>query len=74
MNLRDIKTEALLTELIERCGDQLGDPEPMYDGILSFLTESELDWLMGECSEAMKRAEERTENERTKARSTKLDS
>ena len=66
--MKDIKTEVLLNEIIDRCGDQLGDPEPQYDGILSFLTESELDWLMGECAEAIKRAEERTENERRKAR------
>jgi hypothetical protein len=59
MSLRDIKTEALLTEIINRSSDQLMDPEPQYDGILSFLTESELDWLMGEASTAMDKAIER---------------
>lgn len=62
MSLSNIKTEALLTEIINRSSDQLGDPEPQYDGILSFLSDEELDWLMGECSEAITNAQERSKN------------
>ena len=62
MSLTNIKTEALLSEIIDRASDQLADPEPMYDGILSFLTESELDWLMGEASAAIDKAIERAKS------------
>lgn len=57
--LGHIKTESLMEELLNRCGDQLGDPEPQYDGILSFLTNDELDWLMGELSEGLTKSKER---------------
>ena len=48
MSLRDIKTEALIDELVNRCSDQLMDPEPMYDGILSYASREELTTLMDE--------------------------
>lgn len=57
--LGQVKTESLMEELLNRCGDQLGDPEPQYDGILSFLTNDELDWLMGELSEGLTKSKER---------------
>ena len=48
MSLRNIKTEALVQELIDRCSDQILDPEPMYDGILSHLDKEELETAMDE--------------------------
>ena len=48
MSLRNTKTEALIDELINRCSDQLMDPEPMYDGILSYTSREELTTLMDE--------------------------
>ena len=68
MKINEIKTEALLQEIINRCMDQQQDPEPQYDGILSFLTESELDWLQGECCSAIDKAIERTESVRVSNR------
>jgi len=48
MSLHQIKTEALIVELIDRCSDQLLDPEPMYDGILSFVAREDLENVMDE--------------------------
>ena len=48
MRLQDIKTEALVQELINRISDQLQDPEPQYDGILSHLDSEELETAMDE--------------------------
>ena len=48
MRLQDIKTEALVQELINRISDQLQDPEPQYDGILSYLDKEELDTALDE--------------------------
>ena len=46
MSLRNIKTEALVIELIERMSDQILDPEPMYDGILSYIEKQDLESTM----------------------------
>jgi hypothetical protein len=51
-----IKTEDLLDELAKRCSDQLLDPEPQYDGVLSFLNREELDELQNELILASTRA------------------
>ena len=48
MSLSNIKTEALAQELIDRMSDQILDPEPMYDGILSFLDQKQLEDAMDE--------------------------
>ena len=48
MRLQDIKTEVLVQELINRISDQLQDPEPQYDGILSYLDKEELDTALDE--------------------------
>ena len=48
MSLRDIKTESMVKELIDRISDQLRDPEPQYDGVLSFLSEIDLENVMDE--------------------------
>ena len=53
MSLRDIKTEALIKELIDRCGDQLHDPEPQFDGVLSFLTRKEIEDFMDNLHEVL---------------------
>ena len=53
MSLRDIKTEALIVELIERCSDQLLDPEPMYDGVLSYVSREDLENVMDELQNIM---------------------
>lgn len=46
MSLSNIKTEALAIELIERMADQILDPEPMYDGILSYVEKQDLENMM----------------------------
>jgi hypothetical protein len=43
-----IKTELLIQELVNRCSDQLFDPEPQYDGILSFASREDLETIMDE--------------------------
>jgi len=53
MSLSNIKTEALIDELVNRCSDQLMDPEPMYDGILSYVSREELTTLMDELCEVL---------------------
>ena len=55
-----IKTSILMQELINRISDQLSDPEPQFDGVLSFLTEDELDWFMGELTENLDRRDKRS--------------
>jgi hypothetical protein len=62
--MKEISTQALMQEIIDRCMDQQQDLEPRYDGILSFLTDDELDWLQGECCSAIDKAIERTESVR----------
>jgi hypothetical protein len=59
MNIHIIKSEVLIKELIDRCGDQMGDPEPQFDDVLSFLSKDEIDWLMGELSSALSKREDR---------------
>jgi hypothetical protein len=59
MKLHNIKSEALVRELLDRCGDQMGDPEPQFDDVLSFLTVDEIDWLMGELSSALSKRKQR---------------
>jgi len=54
MSLHQIKTEALIVELIDRCSDQLLDPEPMYDGILSFVAREELETVMDELRDLLR--------------------
>lgn len=54
--LKLIKTEELLDELAKRCCHQLLDPEPHYDGVLSFLNREELDELQSELYLASTRA------------------
>ena len=54
MSLHQIKTEALIVELIDRCSDQLLDPEPMYDGILSFVAREELEAIMDELQDLLR--------------------
>jgi len=51
-----IKSEDLMNELTARIEDQLHDPEPQYDGVLSFLSRDELDTLCSELMLAMSRA------------------
>ena len=46
MSLSNIKTEALVQELIDRMADQILDPEPMYDGILSYIEKQDLESTM----------------------------
>lgn len=53
MKLTNIKTEALMQEIIDRCSDQLADPEPQFDDVLTFLSAAELDWVMGELSDSL---------------------
>lgn len=48
MSLRNIKTESMVKELIDRMADQILDPEPQYDGILSFLDQQQLETAMDE--------------------------
>ena len=64
MKLHNIKSEALIKELLDRCGDQMGDPEPQFDDVLSFLSVDEIDWLMGELSQALSRRKERVNIQR----------
>jgi hypothetical protein len=59
MKLNVVKTEELIKEIMDRCSDQLEDPEPQFDDVLSFLTVAEIDWFMGELSESMNRRKER---------------
>jgi hypothetical protein len=59
MDLRYIKTSELINELMNRIGDQLHDPEPVYDELFSHLDENELDWMMGELIEKSQVANER---------------
>jgi hypothetical protein len=54
MSLHQIKTEALIVELIDRCSDQLLDPEPTYDGILSFVAREELETVMDELGDLLR--------------------
>lgn len=54
MSLHQIKTEALIVELIDRCSDQLLDPEPMYDGILSFVAREDLENVMDELQDLLR--------------------
>ena len=54
MSLHQIKTEALVVELIERCSDQLLDPEPTYDGILSFVSREELETVVDELRDLLR--------------------
>lgn len=54
MSLHQIKTEALIVELIDRCSDQLLDPEPMYDGILSFVAREDLENVMDELHDLLR--------------------
>jgi hypothetical protein len=63
MKLHNIKSEALVQELLDRCGDQMGDPEPQFDDILSFLTVDEIDWLMGELSTVIHKRKERVKTQ-----------
>ena len=46
MSLRNIKTEALIIELIDRMSDQILDPEPMYDGILWYVEKQDIESTM----------------------------
>ena len=64
MKLHNIKSEALIKELLDRCGDQLGDPEPQFDDVLTFLTPDEIDWMIGELSSALSKRTERIKNEK----------
>jgi hypothetical protein len=48
MKLNVVKSDELLKEITDRIGDQLADPEPMYDEVFSHLDPDELDWLLGE--------------------------
>ena len=64
MKLNLIKTEELLKEIIDRGGDQLLDPEPQYDSILSFLTRDEIETLMDECGMSLTIVKERVKNVR----------
>ena len=54
MSLHQIKTEALIVELVDRCADALLDPEPMYDGILSFVAREELEAIMDELQDLLR--------------------
>jgi hypothetical protein len=58
-HIKSIKSEVLIKELLDRCGDQLGDPEPQFDDVLSFMTKDEIDWLFGELSTALDKRKER---------------
>ena len=58
-SIHSIKSEWLIKELLDRCGDQMADPEPKFDDVLSFLTPDEIDWLMGELSAALSKQKER---------------
>lgn len=53
--MRTIKTASLIQELIDRITDQLDNPEPEFDDVLSFLTKDEMDWFMGELIENLDR-------------------
>ena len=64
MKLNLIKTEELLKEIIDRGSDQLLDPEPQYDSILSFLTRDEIETLMDECGMSLTIVKERVKNVR----------
>ena len=55
MSLSNIKTEALIIELIDRMADQILDPEPMYDGILSFVAREDLENVMDELGDLLRR-------------------
>ena len=46
MSLSNIKTEVLIIELIDRMADQILDPDPMYDGILSYVEKQDLETVM----------------------------
>jgi hypothetical protein len=59
MKLNLIKTEVLISEIKDRIGDQLADPEPQYDEVFSHLTAEELDWLLGELMERTQTAQAR---------------
>jgi hypothetical protein len=59
MNLHIVKSEELIKELLDRCGDQMADPEPQFDSVLSFMTKDEIDWLMGELHNALDKRKER---------------
>jgi len=58
-HIQSIKSEVLIKELLDRCGDQMGDPEPQFDDVFSFLTKDEIDWFMGELSSALSRRKDR---------------
>jgi len=64
VKLNLIKTEELLKEIIDRGSDQLLDPEPQYDSILSFLTRDEIETLMDECGMSLTIVKERVKNVR----------
>ena len=53
MTLTLIKTESLIKELLNRCSDQLHDPEPQFDSVLSFLTQDEIDDLIGSLGDTL---------------------
>ena len=54
MSLSNIKTEALIIELIDRMADQILDPEPMYDGILSYVEKQDLESMMDDLQGLLK--------------------
>ena len=55
MSLHQIKTEALIVELIDRCSDQLYlTLEPTYDGILSFVAREDLEIVMDELGDLLR--------------------
>ena len=57
MTLTLIKTESIIEELLKRCEDQLHDPEPQFDSVLSFLTQGEIDDLIGSLGDTLSKQE-----------------
>jgi hypothetical protein len=53
MNIHIIKSEVLIKELIDRCSDQMADPEPQFDDVLSFMYKEQIDKLIHELSTAL---------------------
>lgn len=61
MKLHLIKSDSLLNEMVDRISDQLQDPEPQFDSLLSFLTRSELDELQATLLDVYRKRKERME-------------
>lgn len=48
MQLHTLNTETIVKEIIDRIGDQLHDPEPMYDSVFTRFSAEELEDLLSQ--------------------------